>query len=1330
MSLKPSSSRKSLTKAKLLSELDSASRHIAGLEAELARLRKNPPAESTAEPAAQPIDSDSAPPDASFRRLIEGSLQAIYVRQDGVTAFANQAYAELFGYDSPGDLIDKDHLELVAPQDRERMAKYREDRMRGGNPPSRYQYQAHRRDGSTIWIDGFRQLIEWKGRPAILGTLIDITSHGLAEKQLKEQALQLQQVFDAIPHTMTLIDNEGRYVLVNKAWHDFWGTAGDDPLSKIVNELVGRSAEDIASIEASDREALEESGGAARWFDQTLTPPGRKTRNLHTVKTPLRDSGGKITGLVGVGLDVTEHMRAAEQLRESEERLRAFMDSAVDVFNIFDQDLNLTEMSLSALKKWGGTREEKLGRHITELFPRVRETGRLERYKEVLKSGQPMEVDGYIDTPLMGRLYVRRKAFPVGRGLGTVTTDLTDLHRAQQETEDSAERFRAIAEATPYAMFINRKSDGQWRYANAMATEMFGVGDEISNVSAIDTYWEPSERQEFIDILEREGKIVGMESRRKRANGEMFWARVSSVPLRFEGEDAYLTSLIDITEQKTAQEELAANRRLLQTIFDSIPVGVYVKDRQRRYVMINRYHAEKNAVDPEALIGKTVEEIPQWTDAEKAAAKIEDEAVVERGQTIDIPERRTERPDGRIEWHRISRVPIYDDEGAVTGLVAIRSDITDLKLAAEELQANERLLQTIFDTLPVGVFVKDKEGRFLMVNRAFCEPLNLDPENFNGRFTEEVWDQDEEERARRSAQDRQVMETGERLEIPESPVTIGDSTHWYYVIKSPLHDHAGNVMGTVASRMDITERKHEAEELRRSQALLQTVFDTLPVGVFVKDDEGRFLMVNRAFCAHLELTPEEFISRPPEKMYVGTEEQRARTRTEDRYVMETGRRLEIPAKPDTLEDKNYWWHVIKSPLHDHAGNVVGVVGSRMNITERLRIEEQMRQMEKMEAVGKLAGGVAHEFNNILHMILGFTEIMLSQTRPGDSQHRNLNTIKKASEKGASMVRQLLGYSRKQLLQLRPVNVGDLLNSTAHIMMATLGDQVVFQSKPTAGLPRVYADPDSIEQILLNLCLNARDAMPEGGRLTIDSKGVFLDEAYCADRSWAKPGGYVRISVTDTGSGIPKDVLPRIFDPFFTTKGPQEGSGLGLSMVHGLMEQQNGCLHVESEPDRGTAFELYFPVVAEDAAIALELPENTARPAEEPPAPPATGSLILAVEDEAGVQQLTEQVLTAQGYRLLQAYDGEEGLRLFEQHAQEIDLLLLDVILPVMDGKELHERIAALRPEIPVVFHSGYHLDEEYTDYIAKKDLPLLRKPYTSAALMEAVQTALGKPEEN
>ena len=699
---------------------------------------------------------------------------------------------------------------------------------------------------------------------------------------------------------------------------------------------------------------------------------------------------------------------------------------------------------------------------------------------EVLQTGQSAEVDGFVGPPLMGRLFVRRKVFPVGRGLGIVTSDLTDLKRAEEESQESVERFRAIAEATPYAMFIVRKEDRRWLYANAMTQELFGEIKEISENNALDTYWDPSERQEFLELMEKDGKVLGLERRGKRANGEMFWARVSSVPLRFEGQDAILTSLIDITEEKTAREDLAAS---------------------------------------------------------------------------------------------------------------------------------QTLLQTIFDTLPVGVFVKDAQGRFLMVNRSFCEPLSVTSEDLVGKFPDEIREQNEEERARMSMEDRYVMESDSQLEIPAVPITFGDKTNWY--------------------------------------------------------------------------------------------------------------------------------HVLKSPLHDHDGKVVGVVGSRMDITGRLHIEGQLRHMEKMEAVGKLAGGMAHEFNNILHMILGFTELTLNLTPPEDSRYGNLSTIKSASERGASLVRQLLGYSRKQLLQPARVEVNPLLSGMTNILVATLGGSITLNFNPGRNLPAVRADSDSIQQILLNLCLNARDAMPDGGKLTIETRGVFHDQNYCDENNWAKSGGFVRISVTDNGTGIPEDVLPHIFEPFYTTKGPQEGSGLGLSMVHGLIEQQKGFLNVSSEPGKSSKFDLYFPVEdgAEDGVVNGAEEAPAAKPEQEgvalrqPASEPAARGTILAVEDETGVQQLAAQILMSEGYLVMHAFDGLEGLRLFEEFDELIDLVLLDVVMPGMDGKELYQRIRSIKPEVAVIFHSGYQLERKYTDYIAEQGVRLLQKPYTSATLLQAVDEALAHTEE-
>lgn len=405
-----------------------------------------------------------------------------------------------------------------------------------------------------------------------------------------------------------------------------------------------------------------------------------------------------------------------------------------------------------------------------------------------------------------------------------------------------------------------------------------------------------------------------------------------------------------------------------------------------------------------------------------------------------------------------------------------------------------------------------------------------------------------------------------------------------------------------------------------------------------------------------------------------------------------------------------------------AGSIANMVASAIEASERRNLENQIRQSQKMEAVGQLAGGIAHEFNNLLQMIMGFNELSMEATPPSDNRHEFQQRIRNTVERGATLVKQLLGFSHKQMLQPTVLNVNDLISSLTSLLNATLGEQIELRLDLEPTLSYTLVDKGALEQIILNLCNNSRDAMKSGGSLTLETRNVTFGGDYLSDNPAAKQGGYVRIRVTDTGEGIAEDVREHIFEPFFTTKGPQEGSGLGLSMVYGLIEQHEGWIDVSSKEGMGTTFEIYLPEHS-TAAVEEDEPKGAAAPLSK------NRGTILVAEDEKGLQEITSAILEKEGYTVISAFDGEEAIRLLEARQAEIDLVLLDLIMPKLGGMEVYEHIRRQNLDVSVLFQTGYELKGMQAELLVRQGLTLLRKPYTPSELRTAVREHLQNSTE-
>ncbi len=498
-----------------------------------------------------------------------------------------------------------------------------------------------------------------------------------------------------------------------------------------------------------------------------------------------------------------------------------------------------------------------------------------------------------------------------------------------------------------------------------------------------------------------------------------------------------------------------------------------------------------------------------------------------------------------------------------------------------------------------------------------------------------------------------------------------------------------------------------------ASAINQRLFETSLDLIFVVDGQGTFIRVSPSSAVVLGYAPEELIGRSAigfvfeEDLDATRQEMRLARRGREtrnfdcRYAHKNGSVVPLA-----------WTGVWSEPEQQHI-----FIGRDM--TERMKLEAQLRHAQKMEAIGQLTGGVAHDFNNILTVITGSADVLLSALEHDPKLHGIAKSIDEAAERGAQLTQRMLAFARKQALQSRTLDLNEIVQRMGTMLQRTLGEDIAVNISTTRGLWPAVADPSQLEDAILNLAVNARDAMPNGGRIVIETANVHLDDAYAAENVEVAPGDYAALVITDSGTGMPKEVIERAFDPFFTTKDVGKGTGLGLSMVYGFVKQSRGHVKIYSEVGHGTSIRIYLPrsmTESDVAADALQRPEQKS----------SGGESILVVEDDAAVRRVAVAILENLGYRVLQAGDGKSALEILGR-ADGIDLLFTDLIMPNgMNGMELLEKARALRPNLRALFTSGY--SEEFLKGRSGDDgVPMVGKPYRRHRLAEAVRDALGKP---
>lgn len=511
---------------------------------------------------------------------------------------------------------------------------------------------------------------------------------------------------------------------------------------------------------------------------------------------------------------------------------------------------------------------------------------------------------------------------------------------------------------------------------------------------------------------------------------------------------------------------------------------------------------------------------------------------------------------------------------------------------------------------------------------------------------------------------------------------------------------------------DITGPKQIEQALWESEARFAAFMDHTPTLAWVKDSAGRYVYLNRAFESHHRVRLETWRGRTDFEVWPA--DVAHRFAENDAVVLASSgpsERMEFVPEPDGGQRE--WW-AIKFPFTDRAGNRY-VGGLALDVTERNRLEAQVRQVNKLEAIGQLAGGVAHEFNNLLAVVLGHSELMLHRLPAGDPMREHATAIGRAAQRGATLTSQILSFSRRQLIASEVLDLNRLVASQSEMLRQLIGEQIELGADLDANLGKTAADPGLLEQVIVNLVLNARDAMPHGGRLLIRTRNVDLDERYTRQYTDVAPGPYVMVSVNDSGSGIDDGIRDRIFEPFFTTKEVGKGTGLGLSTVYGIVKQSGGHVEMETRMGEGSTFRVYLPRTDRDATPAA------------PPTPldwPTGSETILLVEDEAMVRGLAREVLEMSGYRVLEASHGAEALRLCEEHSGPIHLMLTDVIMPGISGPQLVERAVKLHPEMRAVYMSGYAEEAVAEDGLLSDDAPFIRKPFPPRELAAKVRGVL------
>ncbi|SEM16091.1 PAS domain S-box-containing protein [Syntrophus gentianae] len=808
----------------------------------------------------------------------------------------------------------------------------------------------------------------------------------------------------------------------------------------------------------------------------------------------------------------------------------------------------------------------------------------------------------------------------------------------------------------------------------------------------------------------------------------------------------------ELSEGNQGEKEPWDSNRIFHDIIDFLPDATFMIDRNGKVIAWNKAMEQMTKVPKEDMIGKGEYEyaVPFYGKARPLLAdltllpdeefeKIHYEGVYrQQGDTLYAAAYVPKTYGGKGAYLSATASRLRDASGRIIGAIESIRDITERKRAEEALRNSEKLLRDILDGSPIPQFVIGTDHRIILWNKAIEKYTGVKATEIVGTDQQSVPFYKEKRRtmadflvdgsvekipqwyAGKYAKSQLVEEAYEGTDFFPA---LGKDGKWLYFTAAAIKDSTGTTIGAVETLEDITEHKRTDELLMEREEFLSSIIENIPDMIFIKDAKDlRFIRFNRAGENLLGFKREELIGKSDYDFF--PREQADFFTKNDREVLDSGQPCDIPEEPIASRSGKRILHTQKIPIPDKDGNPAYLLGISEDITERKRAEEeqemlqaQFSQAQKMESIGRLAGGVAHDFNNMLGVIIGYTEMAFRQVDPSHPVFAKLQQIGKAAERSADLTRQLLAFARKQTIIPKVLDLNETLEGMLKILRRLIGEDIDLTWQPGKGLWPVNVDPSQIDQILANLCVNASDAIAGVGKIIIETGNTSFQEAYCTHHPDCVPGDYVLLAVSDDGCGMEKKVLDNLFEPFFTTKETGKGTGLGLATVYGIVKQNNGFISVYSEEGIGSTFKIYLP------RYQGEIEEIQ----EEGLAEPARGNeTILVVEDDPLILNMTIIMLQGLGYTVLSASRPDDAIRIAGEHAGEIHLLLTDVIMPQMNGRDLAKSLTSLFPQLKCLFMSGYTADLIAHHGVLDDNVDFVQKPFSMHALAAKLRETLDK----
>jgi len=1225
----------------------------------------------------------------------------------------NLALAEKFGLDHPAQAVGKTDLDFMATEHATDFHNDDAEILRTG------QSMVDKEEGG-IWPDGHMTWVSTTKMPlrdasgTIIGTFgvsRDITKRKQVEDALRQSEDKYRSLVSNIPDVSWTVDANQRFVFISSNMERLSGFSPDEVyqhgadlyFSSLHPDDVHKVGEAFRKLFAEGRPYDVECRVRCKNGDWIWV----HDRALATYeKNGVRYADGLLS-------DITERKRAEEALSRANAYNRSLIESSLDPLVTISGEGSITDVNAATEKVTGFSREELIGTDFSNYFtdPDKARAGYLQVFRQGIVKDYELDIrhrDGHL-TPVSYAASLYRDESGQIIGVFAAARDMTDRKRAEKALAESEALTKAIVESTSDMIWTVDSESFRLLTFNRSLEDYFlrWCGIRLQAGTTPEGHF-PSE-----DLVKRWRGLY------QRALSEGSYTTEYNVTagnnvlqltfnlLEREGK-VFAISVFgkNITESKRAEAALLESEERFRSLVENATVGIYRTTPQGRILMANRTLISMlGHTDFATLAARNLER----EGFEPGYSRREFRDRMERDAEVRGLEEMWRKKDGSVIFVRESARALRGEDGTILYYDGIVEDITERKRAEEALRRSEACLAAGESLTHTGSWSWNISNGELFWSQETYRIFGFDPAKDKASIHETFL-------ARIHPADRARVEAGLRnpqaQDDVEYRIVLPDgSIRHVQDIAYAVTDATGKIVERFGVASDITERKRaDAEHIR-----LVTAIEQSAEAVVITDTQGGIEYVNPAFTRITGYSREEVLGQNPRVLKSGKQDPEFYQQLWETILKGQPWHGELINR---RKDGSFYTEQMSiAPVMDTNGEATHFIATKQDVTEHKVLEAQLHQAAKIEAVGRLAGGVAHDFNNLLTVINGYSELLREKLGSDTKSGVYLKEILDAGQRAASLTRQLLAFSRRQVLAPQILDLNVVVSNLEKMLRRLIGEDIKLRTILDPALNRMKADPGQIEQVIMNLAVNARDAMPTGGQLTLETHNVELDQAYARSHPSVKPGSHVMLAVSDTGVGMVPETMARIFEPFFTTKEMGKGTGLGLATVYGIVKQSGGSIWVYSEPGQGTVFKVYFPAVMESPAPA-ELAKTEA-------GSHAGTETILVVEDEEGVRSLVHEALASSGYKVLETDGAKHALEFSAKYKGPIHLLLTDVVMPQMSGPKVAEEVAALRPGIQVLYMSGYTDDAVVRHGVLSQDMPFIQKPFTPAMLRKKVREVLG-----